>query len=184
MKKTTKIRKAAKPAARPDTVAFLDDVFGQEAGWTPLVEKARINSDVAHAIYDLRTAHSLTQHQLAELIGSTQPVVARLEDADYTGHSLTMLSRIAAALDRRVEVQFVPLHEPARAAVQSQVSAGGGSVVRTAASAAAPRRRKSAAGGTARPVKTNARRTSKSAAKRRSSASRQATARSVVAREK
>ena len=49
----------------------------------------------------------LTQTELAELIGSKQPVIARLEDADYEGHSLTMLQRIAIALNQRVEINFV-----------------------------------------------------------------------------
>jgi hypothetical protein len=39
---------------------------------------------------------------------SKQPVIARLEDADYEGHSLTMLQRIAAALEQRLEVKVVP----------------------------------------------------------------------------
>jgi hypothetical protein len=34
----------------------------------------------------------------ADLIGTKQPVVACLEDADYPGHFLSMLQRIAAAL--------------------------------------------------------------------------------------
>jgi len=32
-----------------------------------------------------------------------------LGDADYEGHSLAMLNRIARALDRRVEINFVPI---------------------------------------------------------------------------
>ena len=32
----------------------------------------------------------------------------RLEDADYDGHSLAMLRRIASALEKRVEIRFVP----------------------------------------------------------------------------
>jgi len=39
----------------------------------------------------------VTQVQLAKKIGTTQSVIARLEDAEYTGHSLTMLERIAAS---------------------------------------------------------------------------------------
>lgn len=112
MKQTTKAHRARKQSARPDAVAFLDDLFGHEADWDPLVERARVNRDVAHAIHDLRTAHGLTQRQLAEMIGTRQSAIARLEDADYTGHSLTMLSRIAAALHRRVKVEFAPLADP------------------------------------------------------------------------
>jgi hypothetical protein len=35
-------------------------------------------------------------------------VICRLEDADYEGHSVSMLRRIATALNRRVEIRFVP----------------------------------------------------------------------------
>jgi hypothetical protein len=43
------------------------------------------------------------------MIGTTASVISRLEDADYEGHSLAMLRRIAAALDKRVEIRFVPV---------------------------------------------------------------------------
>ncbi len=59
-------------------------------------------------IFDARTRAGLTQTQLAELIDTKQPVIARLEDADYEGHSLSMLQRIAEALGQRLEVSFVP----------------------------------------------------------------------------
>jgi len=36
----------------------------------------------------------------------TKKQVYRLEDADYEGHSLAMLRRIAAALDKRVDNRF------------------------------------------------------------------------------
>jgi hypothetical protein len=35
-------------------------------------------------------------------------VICRLESADYEGHSLAMLQRIADALKQRVEIRFVP----------------------------------------------------------------------------
>jgi hypothetical protein len=35
-------------------------------------------------------------------------VIARLEDAEYEGHSLTMLRRIAEALGKQLDVRFVP----------------------------------------------------------------------------
>jgi DNA-binding XRE family transcriptional regulator len=72
------------------------------------VEHEKFNMEVAQLIYDARTEARLTQKQLAELVGTTQPVIARLEDADYNGHSLTMLRRIAEAVGRRVEVRLVP----------------------------------------------------------------------------
>jgi hypothetical protein len=43
------------------------------------------------------------------LVGTTASVICRLEDADYEGHSLAMLRRIAIALKQRVEIRFVPV---------------------------------------------------------------------------
>lgn len=71
--------------------------------------QARINAQIAQDIYALRTKAGLTQKQLASLVGTTDSVISRLEDANYAGHSLKMLQRIGAALDHRLEVHFVPL---------------------------------------------------------------------------
>jgi ribosome-binding protein aMBF1 (putative translation factor) len=71
------------------------------------LEQARANDDVARKIAVLRTEAGLSQRQLARLVGTTASVICRLEDADYEGHSLAMLQRIAAALDRRVTINFV-----------------------------------------------------------------------------
>lgn len=73
-----------------------------------LVKEASINAQVSLIIYDVRKQAGLTQQQLANLIGTTQSVIARLEDADYEGHSLSMLARIAAALDRKLEIKMLP----------------------------------------------------------------------------
>ena len=73
-----------------------------------MIAEETVNVRVARLIYEARTAVDLTQQQLADLIGSKQPVIARLEDADYAGHSLSMLDRIAAALGQRLQIQFVP----------------------------------------------------------------------------
>jgi ribosome-binding protein aMBF1 (putative translation factor) len=80
------------------------------------LEKARANDQVARKIVDLRTRAGLSQRQLAKLVGTTASVICRLEDADYEGHSLAMLNRIAAALNRRVEIRFVPAERRARSA--------------------------------------------------------------------
>lgn len=73
------------------------------------LEKIRADNDVARKIYDLRMKAGLSQRELAELVGTTASVICRLEDSDYEGHSLAMLNRIAAALDKRVEIRFLPL---------------------------------------------------------------------------
>ncbi len=69
--------------------------------------EAEANDTVARKIYELRKRADLTQEQLAKLVGTTTSVISRLEDADYEGHSLAMLRRIAKALNKRVELRFV-----------------------------------------------------------------------------
>jgi transcriptional regulator with XRE-family HTH domain len=73
------------------------------------VAREDLNVHVAMAIYDARTAAGLTQAQLAKRIGTQQSVIARLENADYRGHSLVMLQKVAEATGRRLEVTMRPI---------------------------------------------------------------------------
>jgi ribosome-binding protein aMBF1 (putative translation factor) len=80
-------------------------------------EMLQISEDlrVAQMIYDARTEAGLTQKELAQAVGTTQSVISQLESAEYKGHSLSMLERIAKALNRRVEVRLVRVTPAVRA---------------------------------------------------------------------
>ena len=73
------------------------------------LEAIRADNEVARKIYDLRIKSGLSQRELAKMVGTSPSAICRLEDADYEGHSMAMLNRIAEALDRRVEIRFVPV---------------------------------------------------------------------------
>ncbi|UCH94808.1 MAG: helix-turn-helix domain-containing protein [Candidatus Aminicenantes bacterium] len=77
------------------------------------LQEERIKAQVAQLIYDLRKDAGLTQQQLAEMIGTTQSVISRLEDSDYEGHSLTMLERIAKALNSQIRIHAVEVNSKA-----------------------------------------------------------------------
>ena len=64
--------------------------------------------DIAGQIYTIRTQANLTQKQLAELINTSQSDISRLEDADYNGHTLKMLEKIASAVHCHLRLEFVP----------------------------------------------------------------------------
>ena len=64
--------------------------------------------DIAFQIRDLREQAGLTQKQLAELVGTKQSNIARIEDADYTGYTLKTLEKVTKALRARLEVRIVP----------------------------------------------------------------------------
>jgi DNA-binding XRE family transcriptional regulator len=69
--------------------------------------EAEANDTVARKLYALRKRAGLTQQRLAKLVGTSTSVICRLEDAEYQGHSLAMLRRVAIALNKRVELRFV-----------------------------------------------------------------------------
>jgi transcriptional regulator with XRE-family HTH domain len=115
---------------RPEskTLEYLYNRFiGDDPERVASYENARTNAEIATAIYTLRSQAGLSQRALAGRVGTTASVICRLEDADYDGHSLAMLRRVAAALGRRVEIRFPlegeassgrtprPLPEPTRA---------------------------------------------------------------------
>ncbi|PSB10091.1 transcriptional regulator [Pleurocapsa sp. CCALA 161] len=92
-----------------DAVEIMKDMIGDDPQLQQMHNEATVNAHVAQLIYDARTLAGLSQTELAKLIGTTQSVISRLEDADYEGHSLSMLSRIAQALGREVKIDLVPI---------------------------------------------------------------------------
>lgn len=80
------------------------------------LEYSRINARVAQLIYDARSDAGLTQSELASLVGTTQPVISRLEDADYDRHSLFMLQRIAKVLNKALTINLIDSRKAKKAA--------------------------------------------------------------------
>jgi DNA-binding XRE family transcriptional regulator len=105
---------ARKRKPTTDAIEILDRLFydGKPERRRQMAE-TQANDEIGRMIRQLRTEAGLTQAQLGKLIGTTASVICRLEDADYEGHSLAMLRRIAAALEKRVEIRFVPLRKSA-----------------------------------------------------------------------
>jgi ribosome-binding protein aMBF1 (putative translation factor) len=95
-------------AKTSDALKILEALSEKDEELEEMVREASLNARVAQIIYNARTQAGLTQQQLADLIETKQSVIARLEDADYEGHSLSMLQRIAQALNQRVEIQLMP----------------------------------------------------------------------------
>ena len=90
-----------------DALKILAHMAGKDPEMQRGFEEEVANREVAQKIFQLRQASGLSQAELAQRVGTTQSVISRLEDADYEGHSIAMLNRIAAAVERRVEIRFV-----------------------------------------------------------------------------
>jgi transcriptional regulator with XRE-family HTH domain len=69
-------------------------------------------------IRELRERAGLTQAQLAKLIESQPSNISRIEDADYEGHSVETLRKIAAALHAKLKIEFVLEKSEERASFQ------------------------------------------------------------------
>lgn len=100
------MRKRTKPISDAAAILYRRHFAGRPA-MVKLLEDQEASAKVGRQIHDLRSKAKLTQTQLAKLVGTTASVISRLEDADYGGHSLSMLRRIAAALGKRVDIRFV-----------------------------------------------------------------------------
>jgi transcriptional regulator with XRE-family HTH domain len=102
MKKTLKTRKIS------DGVKLLDRRYVRnDEEMKKLVEEEFEKLKIGQQIYDLRKESNLTQDELADMVGTTGSVISRLESAEYDGHSLKMLERIAVALGKKVSISIV-----------------------------------------------------------------------------
>lgn len=91
-----------------DALEITRRMVGDEAELRVAIEAETVHLRVASLLFEARTAADPTQQQLAALIDSKQSVIARLENADDAGHSLSMLIRIADALGNRLVIDMVP----------------------------------------------------------------------------
>jgi len=85
-----------------------DELVGDDPKKQFEYEEGLVNVKAAQLLYDMRTAAGLSQRELARRVGTTASVICRLENADYSGHTLQMLNRVASALGRRIELHAVP----------------------------------------------------------------------------
>jgi ribosome-binding protein aMBF1 (putative translation factor) len=95
------------PRATRNLAEVVSARLAKDRGLARAVEAELFNIRVSEELHRARTEAGLTQKQLAERAGTRQSVISRLEDADYAGHSLAMLRRLAAAVGKRLEVRFV-----------------------------------------------------------------------------
>lgn len=62
--------------------------------------------ELAKEVIALRKNRNLTQKQLAEQMGTSQPAIARLESGNYRNVSLSFLRRLAEALGATTEIHL------------------------------------------------------------------------------
>jgi DNA-binding XRE family transcriptional regulator len=106
-----------KPKITSDAIEILHQRYfaGQPQRLAEL-EEARASAAIARTAYGLRTKARLSQEAMAQRIGVAKNAIANLEDDDFEGDALGLLQRIAAALNKSVEIRIVPRKPKRRAA--------------------------------------------------------------------
>ena len=67
----------------------------EKDGFRDCFEAANQAWDIALQLAALCEARGLTQKQVAEMLGTKQQAIVRLENPAYTGHSLSMVRRLS-----------------------------------------------------------------------------------------
>ena len=95
----------------PSFSDYLQEEFEKDPNYAKEFANAFSKLLLAQTIRDLRKKKELTQKALAQMVGTDQPKVARIERGQITP-KLDLLSRFANALGAYVKVEFVPLKTP------------------------------------------------------------------------
>lgn len=88
-----------------------DKTFGER------FERAGEAWDVALQLVALRKRSGMSQKDLARKLKTSQQQISRLESPVYEGHSLSMLRRVAHALNAEVKIVLEPVHSRRQAVV-------------------------------------------------------------------
>lgn len=125
-----------------DALEIIDDrYFKGKPEMYALLEEARERLQLAMQLHELREKEGLTQKEVADRVGTSRSVIARLEQPGYEKHTVSTLRKVAGALGYAVKVEFVPVAKaaasksPGGARVRKAVA---GKVVTKAKAAKAP----------------------------------------------
>ena len=93
-----------------DALEIIDDrYFKGRPEMETLLQEAEERLRLAERLREMREKQALSQEEVANRVGTTRSVIARLEKPGYQKHTLTTLKKVAGALGYEVKVEFVPI---------------------------------------------------------------------------
>lgn len=104
--KSPRRRKLVRRPGEDDLDALMRQHRREIPNFDELVAQELAALDLGIKIAEARHARNLTQRQLAELAGVTQPMIARLEQPSNHSATVRTLAAVAAALGCRLEVSL------------------------------------------------------------------------------
>ena len=103
--------------------AYLEEQM-QDPAFAGRFAQAGVAWEVALQIAALRTAAGLSQQALARKLKTSQQQISRLESPAYEGHSLSMLRRVAKALQAEVKVTLAPIRPKGAVVAEARAKYG------------------------------------------------------------
>jgi len=94
---------------KDDLDRTIEKILKEDPSFKEKLDRAGQAWDIAFQIIRLREQAGLTQRELADLVGTKQSNIARLESADYTGYTLKTLEKVTRALKARLQIRIIPL---------------------------------------------------------------------------
>lgn len=86
----------------------LKEQIENDAEFSAAYQRELLINAISKMVIELRHSRQITQKELAEKAGTTQPVIARIESGlDHRIPSLDLLERIAIASHARLNIEFV-----------------------------------------------------------------------------
>lgn len=105
--KTMKKGKQTNPHIGSDTLDYLAERKRTEPAFREAFQEAFEKHQFSRELKQAREARGLSQVQLAELVGTKQPAIARLESGRVTPR-IDLLQKIAKALNMRLLIRLEP----------------------------------------------------------------------------
>lgn len=109
---------------------MLENIGKFKALWAKFADRAyryayvesHLREAIASQVYFIRESRKLTQTELADLAGTKQPAISRIEKGEAS-LSIKSLEAIARAFDVALSVRFVPFSEVAEDVVNGRIEA-------------------------------------------------------------
>ena len=87
-----------------DAVELMNKWYGGDPEWDRMVYEEDIKSKVGQSIYHLRSQAKLSQTKLAEMINTTQAMISKAENGDYSGDYFGILVKVCYVLKQRISI--------------------------------------------------------------------------------
>jgi DNA-binding Xre family transcriptional regulator len=103
------MRKMKKKVIVPETIGqHIEEEYKKSPAFRRSYDEEVLLLKIAYKIAQLRKQRHITQGELARRMGTTQQTVSRLEDSKNTRVSVHTLTRLARALNAKINIDIVP----------------------------------------------------------------------------